>query len=74
MAFDTIFSYGVNVERESAVEFVVASTYPCVAAYFLSNETVTPPRGHFSHKIGLTEDLNFPLGWNLNFKFPLGIW
>ena len=48
MAFDTIFSYGVNVERESVVvEFVVASTYPCVAACFLSKETVTPPRGQF---------------------------
>ena len=47
MAFDTIFSYGVNFERESAVEFVVASIYPCVAACFLSNETVTPPRGQF---------------------------
>ena len=47
MAFDTIFSYGVNIERESAVEFIVASTYPCVAACFLSNETVTPSRGQF---------------------------
>ena len=40
MASDTIFSYGVNVERESAVEFVVASAYHCVAACFSSNETV----------------------------------
>ena len=46
--------------RESSVKFVVQSPHPSVAAYFLSNKTVTPPGG-------LSESLDW---FDRRFEFP----
>ena len=59
------FCYGVNVEWQSSVKFVVPSTHPCVTAYFLSNETVTPLRGSVWPKIWISRS-----GVNLNLNLP----
>ena len=69
------FSYGEYVKWESSVKFVVPFTNPCVAACFLPNETVTPPRRQFQSLDRFDRRFEFPALleiWILNLNFKLG--